>query len=226
MPDAAPPPTTRRSGWRFAWGLLVFLLAAGGFGASAYLFGRLKRAEAARDALAAEVAAFGPRFEQFKEAVRGVDRQLSSTVFQEVDLAATGWQPIAGGFYVIDLAISDVGPSKGPTPPATSSGGQSPPALNAIARGTKISGKIINPTSVVHESAQFSVRIGEKRATFALPRVPPGVAQNFDVTLPEVATGAAKHAFFALDGSTISFASSTTRKRSGPEPVDTDKLLR
>jgi NAD(P)-dependent dehydrogenase (short-subunit alcohol dehydrogenase family) len=202
MPDAATPVTTRRSGWRFAWGLFVFLIAIGGLGASAYLYRRLQRTEAARDALATEVAAFGPRFEQFKEAVRGVDRQLAATVFQEIDLGATGWQPIAGGFYVIDLAVAPAG------------------------KGTKIAGKIINPTSVVHESAQFSVRIGEKRATFSLPRVPPGIAQTFDVTLPDVAAASVKRAFFALDGSTISFSSSTTRKRPGPDPVDTDKLLR
>jgi hypothetical protein len=34
-----------------------------------------------------------------------------------------------------------------------------------------------------------------------------------------------KRLFLALDGSTISFASSSTRKRGGTEPVDTDKLL-
>jgi hypothetical protein len=31
--------------------------------------------------------------------------------------------------------------------------------------------------------------------------------------------------FFGLDGSTINFSSSSTRKRAGGEPVDTDKLL-
>lgn len=153
-------------------------------------------------ALAAEVAAIGPRFEQFKEAVRGVDRQLRATVFQEVDLGSPGWQPIAGGFYVIDLAV---GPAE---------------------KGTRVSGKIINPTSVVHESAQLSIRIGEHRAVFALPKVPPAVAQAFEVNLPEVSTSAAKKAFIALEGSTISFSSSTTRKRPGPEPLDTDKLLK
>ena len=57
---------------------------------SASLFLRLKREEAARAALAAEVAAFGPRFEQFKDAVRDVNRQLTSNVFHQVDLADRG----------------------------------------------------------------------------------------------------------------------------------------
>jgi hypothetical protein len=187
---------------RRLWGLFVFLIAAGGIGASAYLYRRLQHEEAERVALAAQVAAFGPRFEQFKSAVRDVDRHLSSTVFQEIDLGATGWQPIAGGFYVIDLAVTPAG------------------------KGTKLSGKVINPTSVTHEDAKVSVRIGAERATFTLPKMPPAVAQPFDVTLPGVPTDAAKKAFIALEGSTISFASSTTRKRPGPEPVDTDKLLR
>jgi hypothetical protein len=96
----------------------------------------------------------------------------------------------------------------------------------AVGKGTRISGKIVNPTSVVHENAQFSARIDERRGTFALTRVPPGVAQPFEVTIADVAPGEAKKAFFALDSSTINFASSTTRKRAGGEPLDTDKLLK
>src|SRR5262245_1604592 len=198
--SASSPPKQPRL--RRLWGLIVFLLIVGALASSSYLLGRLRREEAARAALAAEVAAFGPRFEQFKAAVREVNRQLTANVFQEVDLGAAGWQPIVGGFYVIDLSVV-------PTD-----------------KGMRIGGKIVNPTSVVHETALFSVRIDEHRATFALVRVPPGVAQPFEVTLEGVSSGSAKKAFFALDSSTISFASSTTRKRSGGEPVDTDKLLK
>jgi hypothetical protein len=187
---------------RRLWGLFVFLIAIGALGVSGYLYQRLKQQEADRAALAAQVAAFGPRFDQFKAAVRDVDRSLSSTVFQEIDLAAAGWQPIAGGFYLIDVAAAPAG------------------------KGTKITGKVINPTTVTHEDARISVRIGTERATFTLPRVPPGVAQPFEVALPGVPAASAKKAFMALDGSTISFASSTTRKRSGADPVDTDKLLK
>jgi hypothetical protein len=187
---------------RRLWGVFVFLIAAAALGAAGYLFKRLQKEEAARAALEGQVAAFGPRFDQFKAAVRDVNRELSSTVFQEIDLAAQGWQPIAGGFYVIDLGVAPAG------------------------KGTKVSGKIINPTSVTHEQAQFLLRIGETRTGFVLPKVPPAIAQPFDVTLPDVAPGDAKKAFVGLQGSTISFASSTTRKRPGPEPVDTDKLLK
>jgi hypothetical protein len=199
MSDSAPP---KRSLIARLWGLIMFLLVVAALGSSAYLYQRLRREEAARAALATEVAAFGPRFEQFKAAVRDVGKQLSTTVFQEVDLAAAGWQPIQGGFYVIDLALSSAG------------------------KGTRIAGKIVNPTSVVHETAQFSVRIDEHKATFTLPRVPPGVAQPFDVTVPDVPVAEAKKAFVALDSSTINFASSTTRKRGAGEPPDTDKLLK
>jgi NAD(P)-dependent dehydrogenase (short-subunit alcohol dehydrogenase family) len=199
MADGAPP--KRSLIWRL-WGLIMFLLVAGALASSVYLFRRLQRAEAARAALAAEVADFGPRFEQFKGAVRDVGKQLSSNVFHEVDLAVAGWQPIAGGFYVIDLS------------------------LVAADKGTRIAGKIVNPTSVVHETAQFSVRIDEHVGTFGLPKVPPGVAQPFEVTLVGVAPAAAKKAFFALDSSTINFASSTTRRRAGGDPLDTDKLLK
>jgi hypothetical protein len=191
---------------RRLWGLFVFLIAIGALGVTGYLYRRLQREEAARAALAAQVAALTPefdkRFEQFKSAVREVDRHLSSAVFQEIDLAATGWQPIAGGFYVIDLSVS------------------------AAEKGTKVSGKIINPTSVTHEQAQLSVRVGEKRATFTLPKVPPAVAQTFEIAFPDVPPASAKRAYFALEGSTISFSSSTTRRRSAAEPVDTDKLLK
>jgi len=199
MADASTP---KRSLIALLWGLIMFVLVAGALASSAYLYQRLRREEAARAALAAEVAAFTPRFEQFKSAVRDVGKQLSTTVFQEVDLSASGWQPIQGGFYVIDLSLASAG------------------------KGVRLTGKVVNPTSVVHETAQFSVRIDEHRGTFALTKVPPGVAQPFEVTVPDVAIADAKKAFVALDSSTINFASSTTRKRGPGEPLDTDKLLK
>src|SRR3954469_21584607 len=199
MADPSPP---KRSLLARLWGFIMFLLVAGALAASVYLYQRLRREEAARVSLAAEVTAFGPRFEQFKSAVRDVGKQLSTTVFQEVDLSAAGWQPIQGGFYVIDLSLSAAG------------------------KGVRLTGKVVNPTSVVHETAQFSVRIDEHRGSFPLARLPPGVAQTFEVTLPDVAIADAKKAFVALDSSTISFASSTTRKRGAGEPLDTDKLLK
>src|SRR5436309_3172716 len=140
MADTTVQP--RRSLLARLWGLIMFVLVLGALASSAYLFRRLQREEAARAALAHEVAGFSPRFEQFKGAVRDVGKQLSKTVFQEVDLGASGWQPIAGGFYVIDLSVASAD------------------------KGARIAGKIVNPTSVVHESAQFSVRIDEHRATF------------------------------------------------------------
>ncbi|HVZ87432.1 MAG TPA: hypothetical protein VHG72_10715 [Polyangia bacterium] len=185
---------------RKIWSAFVFLLVLGALGAAGYLYDLLRREQAARVALEQQVTGFGPRFDQFKEAVRDVDRRLSATVFQEVELGAAGWQPIAGGLYVLDLMASPAG------------------------NGLRLSGKIINPTSVTHDAAQLSVRVGEHRATFTLAHLPPGVAESFEVALPNV-PAATKQIFFALDGSTISFASSSTRKRAGAEPVDTDKLL-
>jgi hypothetical protein len=179
----------------------MFLLVAASLAACGYLYTLLRHEQAARAALEAQIASFGPKFEEFKGAVRDVDRRLSSTVFQEVELGAAGWQPIAGGLYVIDLSAAAAG------------------------KGTKISGKIINPTSVTHESAQLSVKVGDHRATFTLSHLPPAVAEPFEVTIPETAPASAHKLYFALDGSTINFSSSATRKRGGAEPVDTDKLL-
>jgi hypothetical protein len=185
---------------RKVWGAFVFLLVLGAWGASGYLYTLLRHEQAARAALEQQMTGFGPRFDQFKEAVRDVDRRLSATVFQEVELGALGWQPIAGGLYVLDL---------------TAAPGD---------KGLHVSGKIINPTSVTHDSAQLSVRVGEHRATFTLAHLPPAVAEPFEITLPSV-PATTKRVFFALDGSTISFASSSTRKRAVADPVDTDKLL-
>lgn len=186
---------------RKLWGAFVFLLVLGSLGACGYLYTLLRKEQVARTALEQQIAGFGPHFDQFKAAVRDVDRRLSATVFQEVDLSATGWQPIAGGLYVIDLQASPAG------------------------KGTKVSGRIINPTSVTHESAQISVRVAEHRATFTLPHLPPAVAEPFEVTIPDAPPASAKKLFFAFDGSTINFSSSATRKRAGSEPVDTDKML-
>ncbi|HXJ21436.1 MAG TPA: hypothetical protein VMT03_14490 [Polyangia bacterium] len=186
--------------WRRVWGFFVFLLVLASLGGCVYLYLALRQEQAARAKLEKDVAAIGPRFDQFKDAVRDIGRHLSATVFQEVDLTAAGWQPISGGFYVIDLATS---PADG---------------------GVHIAGKVINPTSVTHDAVQVSVRIGEKHATFSLPHMPPGVAQPFEVTVPAPAPPDHR-AFIALESSTITFSSSSTRKRPGSEPVDTDKLL-
>jgi hypothetical protein len=192
---------TQRS--RFSLGgLVVFLIAAGGLGLAAYTYSLFIHERAERNALEKRVAEWDPKFDKFKDAVREVDKHLSSVVYQEIDVPGTGWQPIVGGFYVIDLQLS------------------------AGDKGAKVAGKIINPTSVTHEGAHFSLRVGDKKAEFTLPRVPPGVAQSFDVTVPGVAPTELKRAYMALDASTISFASSTTRKGAGGGPLDTDKLLK
>jgi len=201
-PSPAAAPARRGSFGRFLWSFLIFVLVVGAWAAAGYTYLLLRREQAARASLEGAVAAVDPKLERFKGAVRDVGRDLRKAVFQEVDLATGGWQPIAGGFYVIDLGVTPQGD------------------------GVKIAGKIINPTSVTHDAAQLSARIGDKRATFSLAHVPPAVAQPFEVVIPGVPAADAKRAYFALDSSTISFASSTTRKRNGVEPVDTDKLLK
>ena len=201
-PDSTAAPPRRGGFFRFVWWLLVLALIAGAWGAAGYTYMLLRREQAAREALERSMAEVDPKLERFKAAVREVDRGLRDAMFQQVDLAAGGWQPIAGGFYVIDLAVTPEG------------------------NGVKIAGKIINPTSVVHESVQLSARIGNQRGTFGLARVPPVVAQPFEVIIPGVPPAEAKRAYFALESSTISFASSTTRKRNTAEPVDIDKTLK
>jgi hypothetical protein len=198
MPDVAPANRSRLS----LMSLFTFLLALGGAGLAVYAYSMFIHERIEREALEARVAAWDPKFDKFKDAVRDIDRHLSSVVYQEIDVPGVGWQPIAGGFYVIDLGTAPHG------------------------KGVRVTGKIINPTSVIHENAQLTFRVGEKKAKFTLPRVPPGVAQTFDVTLDDVAPADAKRAFLSLDSSTISFASSTTRKGADSGPVDTDKLLK
>jgi hypothetical protein len=199
---ASSPTPPRRSFIRRFWGFIMFLLAFGAAGLATYTYLLLREERDTRALLEARVAEWGPKFDTFKGAVRDIDRHLSGVVFQEIELPGSGWQPITGGFYVIDLAV---------TPRD---------------KGVRVLGKIINPTSVTHEAAMFSMRIGAHRATFSLPRVPPAVAQPFEVALPDVAPGDARRAYLALDSSTISFSSSTTRRGAGAGPVDTDKLLK
>jgi hypothetical protein len=200
---AAPSnlPPRRPLGARF-WAFITFLLALGAAGVAVYTYGLLIHEQREHDELARRVAAWDAKFDDFKGAVRDIERHMSSVVYQEIDLPGAGWQPIAGGFYVIDLAVVPQG------------------------KGVKVIGKVINPTSVTHEQAQLSMKIGEHKATFTLPHVPPGVAQPFEVALPDVAPVDAKRGYLSLDSSTISFASSTTRKGPDKGPVDTDKLLK
>jgi hypothetical protein len=203
MPTTGPTtPAPRRSFGSRIGGFIVFLIALGGAGLAAYTYSLLVHERLEREQLEARVAAWDPKFDAFKVAVRDIDRHLTSVVYQEVELPGSGWQPIVGGFYVIDLAVTPQG------------------------KGVRVIGKVINPTSVTHENAQLSFKIGDHRATFTLPRVPPAVAQPFDVALPDVPPATATRAYVALDSSTISFSSSTTRKGPGGGPLDTDKLLK
>jgi hypothetical protein len=203
-PSSSVTPPRRSAMSRF-WGFIMFLVTVGAAALSAFTFVQLKRDRDERAELAAKVTEWGPKFETFKGAVRDIDRHLSGVVYQEIELPGSGWQPIVGGFYVIDLAVM----------PAGDKGG-----------GVKVIGKVINPTSVTHEAAQLSIKIGEHRATFTLPHLPPAIAQPFEVVVPGVAPADAKRAYVALDSSTISFSSSTTRKPPSNGPVDTDKLLK
>jgi hypothetical protein len=201
---ASPPvtPLPRRPlGARF-WAFITFLLALGAAGLAVFTYSMYIHDRIERDELVKRVGAWDGKFDGFKGAVRDIDRHLSSVVYQEIDLPGAGWQPIAGGFYVIDLAV---------TPQD---------------KGVKVLGKVINPTSVTHEQAQLSIKIAEHKATFMLPHVPPAVAQPFEVLVPDVKPADAERAYLALDSSTISFASSTTRKGADKGPVDTDKLLK
>jgi hypothetical protein len=203
MATTAPvtPLPRRPLGARF-WGFIMFLLTIGAAGLAAYSYALFIHERTEREGLEKRVAAWDAKFDAFKGAVRDIDRHLASVVYQEIDLPGSGWQPIVGGFYAIDIAVTPQG------------------------KGVRIIGKVINPTSVTHEQAQLSIKIGEHKATFTLPHVPPAVAQAFEVALPDVAPADAKRAYFALDSSTISFSSSTTRKGPGAGPVDTDKLLK
>ena len=188
----ADSPAPKRALVRRLWGVIMFLAVAAALASSAYLFLRLKREESARAALAAEVAAFGPRFEQFKGAVRDVNRQLTSNVFHQVDLATR-----AGSFRRRLLHHRHLGYRR--------------------RQGDAHRRQIVNPTSVVHESASShsaSTKAGDVRAAQGSP----GLAQPFEVTLPDIAPGAAHKAFIALENSTIKFASSTTSKRTGSDP--------
>jgi hypothetical protein len=201
MANPVSPPPRRPLGSRF-WALLTFLIAVGGAGLAVYAYSLYVHERLQREDLEKRIVAWDPKFDAFKGAVRDIDRHLSSVVYQEIDLPGSGWQPIAGGFYVIDLAVAPED------------------------KGVKVQGKIINPTSVTHESAQLSIKIGEHKAAFSLPHVPPAVAQPFEVKVEGVAPADAKRAYLSLDSSTISFASSTTRKDGNKGPVDTDKLLK
>ncbi|HTA18848.1 MAG TPA: hypothetical protein VK989_06125 [Polyangia bacterium] len=192
----------RRSFLARFWGFIMFLLTVAAAGVAAYTYLQLVQERNERALLAQKVAAWDGKFDGFKGAVREIDHHLTSVVYQEIELPGSGWQPIVGGFYVIDLAVTPQG------------------------KGVRVLGKVINPTSVTHENALFSLKIGDHRATFTLPKVPPAVAQPFDVALPDVVPATATRAYVALDSSTISFSSSTTRKGPGAGPLDTDKLLK
>jgi hypothetical protein len=182
-------------------GIAVFVLFSA-LSVAGYSLYRSFKTERELTRIKGEVATFQPRFDKFKEAVRDVHKQLTSVVFEEVDLTIPGWQPLSAGFYLIDLGLAPSG------------------------AGSKITGKVINATSVAHETLKFSVRVKKTATAFTIAHAAPGVAQPFEVIVGDVPPAEAKQAFVALESSTISFASSATRKRPGAEPPDSEALLR
>jgi hypothetical protein len=188
---------------QFFWFLmfLVMLSAAAAGGYAIYLQ-RQDRDEIEK--LRKEVTSFDPRFEKFKAAVGDLSKGFTSLVLDEVDLTRSGWQPIGKGFYLIDVATTPQEKDK----------------------GVRVRGKIINVTSVVHESAIFKLGVGKSTATVTIPRAAPAVATPFEVTLADVTPAAAKKAFIQLESSTISFASTAGKSPGGKEGFDPDKILR
>src|SRR5262249_41613880 len=102
MADTVPAKTSRRS----LGGVVTFLLALGALGLAVFAYSLFIHERIQREELEARVKAWDPKFDKFKDAVRDVDRHLSSVVYQEIDVPGAGWQPIAGGFYVIDLGTA------------------------------------------------------------------------------------------------------------------------
>lgn len=194
--------------------LILALLALGG-GVFGYQLIRHQQREIAE--LRSEVAAFSPRFDQFKGAVREIGHQLTSMVMEEIDLNRSGWQSIGKGFYLIDAVAA-------PSPDA---------------KGVLLRGKVINTTAVIHEALVFRARIGNQGSTFKVERAAPGVALPFEVTVPTgtpadggtgqpptAPGGVPAKGFVTLESSTISFASSTGKAPAPREPIDLDKTLR
>jgi hypothetical protein len=90
----------------------------------------------------------------------------------------------------------------------------------------RVRGKIINVTSVVHESLVFKLRIDKTTVPITIARAAPAVAMPFEVELAGVAPAAAQKAFIQLESSNISFASTTGKSTGNKEGFDPDKILR
>jgi hypothetical protein len=181
----------------------VLALAAAGGGGYAIYQQQLDRAEL--DHLRQEVAAFDPRFAKFKSAVGELTRGFTSLVMEEVDLGKPGWQSIGRGFYLVDVAVAAQGADAG--------------------GGVRVKGKIINATSVVHESVVFKARIDKSTAPISFPRAAPAVALPFEIVVPGVAAADAKRMFVALESSTISYVSTAGKSPSVQADFDPAKIL-
>jgi len=138
---------------QFFWFLMfLVMLAAAAAGGYAVYLERQDREEI--DKLRKEVASFDPRFEKFKTAVGDLSKGFTALVLDEVDLTRSGWQPIGKGFYLIDVAVNPQEKDK----------------------SLKVRGKIINVTSVIHESVVFKLGVDKSTALINIQRAAPGVA--------------------------------------------------
>ncbi len=127
--------------------------------------------------LARETQPAGKRSEAPATASRGSDAEKGTAV----DLSDPTIQPLGADFYVGQLALDD-------------------------SRGVlRVSGRLINASSVDQLRAEFRLTVGGRELPFSVGRIPAGGSTAFTVELPSVSSSALRSARLRWVRSTLSY---------------------
>lgn len=100
-----------------------------------------------------------------------------------VDLASKSIQELKGGFMVVGLEA------------------------NQHLDGIKVTGRIINSSTLTYTSASFIISIGQSRQSFFISRISPANSSRFEVFVPNVAPENARFAKIVFENATVNYYS-------------------
>lgn len=160
------------------WGMSSLLLV-GMLGYSYWSYTSIKVLSKRVHALQEGVHSLESKTSEISESMKEIEERLSTSeidilLLQEgsIDLTKTIYQPIESGFSIDVQSVSK------------------------HLTGVKITGTVLNHSSVVHEQAKFRVSIGSKSNEFIVPRLRAGYAAKFSVYIPDVEVKNARYAKF------------------------------
>lgn len=77
--------------------------------------------------------------------------------------------------------------------------------VNTHLNGVKVTGRIINTTSITYVNPNFTITVGESENTFWVSRISPGNSTAFSVHIPNVQVESARYGYIVYKSGSVSY---------------------